>query len=401
MESMEHCSNENKNYSSLSVRGDGACLFYSLSYFLFNKSIEHAYDLRIQCCDYIINNSHIFSSFIDSLSINDYVTRLRNPRHYGDHIEIFCISSLYKINIWIYERDHNDPSLIKIRSKVTSPLASTHSFSVKLLFLEDALHYEPLVEDIEEIIPVQENVAEINCEPLVEDLEEIISGPSPVSCSATENPTEIVPAPVINFAFSILSLMALLPYDENKIREHSLVLMNEICKFCGALYFSSEKLTVKPAFHKCCMEGKYFFRFIVCENCGVMYPQTRVIDLYGLCQNCYREMSNVLDTGIDNDILKSILFSREIIPTVQRIKTLLFNEDGSNSKNFREYIRQFNSVLAFASFGASIKAGGVAGRGPYSFKSSGNYIYIIYPLIYRVPKMRIKNSHSFILLIPT
>jgi len=44
---------------------------------------------------------------------------------------------------------------------------------VKLSFLEDSLHYEPLVKDVEEIIPLQESVTKINCEPLVEDVEEI------------------------------------------------------------------------------------------------------------------------------------------------------------------------------------------------------------------------------------
>ena len=42
-----------------------------------------------------------------------------------------------------------------------------------------------------------------------------------------------------------------------------------------------------------------------------------------------------------------------------------------HSINFREHIRQFNSSLAFASFGASIEAGCVRGRGPYNFRVQG------------------------------
>jgi len=113
--------------------------------------------------------------------------------------------------------------------------------------------------------------------------------------------------------------MALLPYDENKIQEHSLGLMSEICESCRALYFSSEK-----SFHNCCMEGKYLlFRFIICKNCEIMYPQTKVIDMFGLCQNCAKKMPKLFLTDKDKDFFKLRSLSRKIIPSVQRIKTLL------------------------------------------------------------------------------
>lgn len=44
------------------------------------------------------------------------------------------------------------------------------------------------------------------------------------------------------------------------------------------------------------------------------------------------------------------------------------------SRHFRENIRQFNSALAFASFGASVSTGNVqtaSGYGPYCFKVQG------------------------------
>ena len=142
-----HCPKENQIYPSIPVSGAGSCLFQSFTYFLFNKDISYdlAQNLRMECCYYIINNSQIFLSFIDSLSVEDYVNNLRNPRTSGDHIEIFCISNLYRINVWIYERNVNNRSLIKIRSKITSPLARNCDVPVKLLFFEDALHYEPLI----------------------------------------------------------------------------------------------------------------------------------------------------------------------------------------------------------------------------------------------------------------
>ena len=132
---------------------------------------------------------------------------------------------------------------------------------------------------------------------------------------ARENATEIVttgrPTSRTGFDFTVLSFMALLLYDENKIQEHSLGLMSEICEFCRALYFSSEK-----SFHKCCMEGKYLFRFIICKNCEIMYPQTQAIDMFGLCQNCSKKMPRLFLTGKDKDFFKLRSLSREIIPSV-------------------------------------------------------------------------------------
>jgi len=70
-----HCPEENQIYSSIPVPGAGSCLFHSCTYFSFNKDISYdlAQNLRMESCDYIINNSKIFSSFIDSPSVEDYV----------------------------------------------------------------------------------------------------------------------------------------------------------------------------------------------------------------------------------------------------------------------------------------------------------------------------------------
>jgi hypothetical protein len=47
----------------------------------------------------------------------------------------------------------------------------------------------------------------------------------------------------------------------------------------------------------------------------------------------------------------------------------LFTKNDAPSKNFREHIRQFNSAMAFASFGA--QAASPPGRGPYTFRLHG------------------------------
>ena len=49
----------------------------------------------------------------------------------------------------------------------------------------------------------------------------------------------------------------------------------------------------------------------------------------------------------------------------------MLNECGSQSTNFRQNVRSFNSSLAFASFGASVKADSLPGNGPYCFKVQG------------------------------
>ena len=50
------------------------------------------------------------------------------------------------------------------------------------------------------------------------------------------------------------------------------------------------------------------------------------------------------------------------------LKNLLINND-IKSKNFKEYIRQYNSAMAFASFGAKLDL--PTGRGPYTFRMHG------------------------------
>lgn len=55
-------------------------------------------------------------------------------------------------------------------------------------------------------------------------------------------------------------------YVENNLKRS----MDNVCTHCHALYFSSETVH-RGVFHKCCMDGKYLFRYtrIICENCGI------------------------------------------------------------------------------------------------------------------------------------
>jgi len=109
------------------------------------------------------------------------------------------------------------------------------------------------------------------------------------------------------------------PYNESQIERHYLGNMMLQCSVCDALYFKSEQ-TSQKVFTKCCMKGKYIFDFN--------------FDVPALLQQ-------------------------------------LVNNTHVDSREFRANIRQYNSSLAFASFSASVSAGSVPGRGPYSFRVQG------------------------------
>ena len=87
--------------------------------------------------------------------------------------------------------------------------------------------------------------------------------------------------------------------------------MNNVCEYCNALRFTNESLN-------CCHNGK------------VSLP--------------------------------------ELSPYPEELKDLLIN-NSVQAKNFRDYIRQYNSAFAFASLGANIDK--ITTRGPYCFRIHG------------------------------
>ena len=58
----------------------------------------------------------------------------------------------------------------------------------------------------------------------------------------------------------------------------------------------------------------------------------------------------------------------ELSPYLEELKDLLIS-DSVQAKNFRDYIRQYNSAFAFASLGANIDK--IKTRGPYCFHIHG------------------------------
>jgi len=78
-----------------------------IRYRIYSMNIIHeAYNLRMQCCNFISTNGDYFIDFIESSSISDYVNNLRKSATYGDNIEIFCLAQLYSVNIWVYEEEN-------------------------------------------------------------------------------------------------------------------------------------------------------------------------------------------------------------------------------------------------------------------------------------------------------
>ena len=111
---------------------------------------------------------------------------------------------------------------------------------------------------------------------------------------------------------------ALQKYVEKNIAQHYLGEMNNECLICKALYFKCE-MTTKKVFTKCCSAGA---------------------------------------TTLNFDF------------TVPELVQNLLTMKHQYSKHFRENIRQYNSALSFASFGAQTVQQG-HGRGPYCFKIQG------------------------------
>jgi len=84
----------------------------------------------------------------------------------------------------------NNGSLIKIRSKITS-LARNCEVPVKLLFFEDALHYEPLIENIIEEFLGPANLDNSSTE-IIGNIDKSSTGIIDNNYSARKNATETV-----------------------------------------------------------------------------------------------------------------------------------------------------------------------------------------------------------------
>ena len=113
--------------------------------------------------------------------------------------------------------------------------------------------------------------------------------------------------------------------DEQSIVEYYLGSLNAECQFCKSLNFTKERPT-DGKFNSCCHKGK-----VKLPEPGSEYPET--------------------------------------------IRDLLTNPSNPQHSHFMEYIRNYCSAVAFASFGAAFAAN-VNGRGPYCFRAQGQIYHL-------------------------
>jgi OTU domain-containing protein 5 len=83
---------------------DGNCLFRAVAFQLYGN--EEMYDfLRGKCMDYVFACKDYFKDFIDANidgTIDNYCTRKKHDKVWGDDIEIEALSEIYGRPIEIY-----------------------------------------------------------------------------------------------------------------------------------------------------------------------------------------------------------------------------------------------------------------------------------------------------------
>jgi OTU domain-containing protein 3 len=97
---------ETLGYFIREVRGDGNCLFRSVSEQM--EGNEHNYQhYRDLCIDYIKNNKDTFAPFIeDDEPIDKYIERMSEDKEWGGNLEIYALSMALEANFYIYIFEH-------------------------------------------------------------------------------------------------------------------------------------------------------------------------------------------------------------------------------------------------------------------------------------------------------
>jgi hypothetical protein len=276
------------------------------------------------------------------------------------------------VDVWVYEPE-TVLDLIKIWAKIKCNVPNCPV--LKLLYFVGRKHYEPL---FERYISNEERLNSSNI--LNDSFSQtetnsscVINNPSSehsysrTSNSSLDNNSQNEHLSGQTSNTFVKTRIGCANYREGNIEENNLGSMDGLCSYCGALFFQSEVVQKDNTFHKCCMSGKYLFRFFICENCEALDFENDSINTHGFCHTCFDPVTMTDDSENEN----ASSHFRDIIPAYDRITDLMTNKYGSQSINFRQNIRSFNSALAFASFGASMEAGCVPGRGPYCFRVQG------------------------------
>ncbi|OWR43712.1 VP80 protein [Danaus plexippus plexippus] len=96
----------------VSIRGDGNCLFRSVSYSLYGTQERHR-EIRIRVVERVVNNWQRYKDFIIGdrsygLSIrdpSDYRSLMSRDGEYAGHVELHCVSELHPDFTFSVHRD--------------------------------------------------------------------------------------------------------------------------------------------------------------------------------------------------------------------------------------------------------------------------------------------------------
>lgn len=137
--SKEYFSSFQKDMNSIGLRikevnGDGNCLFRSISD-QFEGNENNHFHYRNLTCDYIQSNREFIQFFIeDDITIDDYISRMRQNSIWGGHIELYCLSIGLIINFYVFM--HNRPVYV----------IKNHDNPHRNIFLSyhDGMHYNSI-----------------------------------------------------------------------------------------------------------------------------------------------------------------------------------------------------------------------------------------------------------------
>ena len=97
---------ESLGYFIREVRGDGNCLFRSVSEQMEGNENNYK-EYREKCINYMKENKDTFSPFIeDDEPFDKYVERMSEDKEWGGNLEIFALSKVLEANFYIYIYDH-------------------------------------------------------------------------------------------------------------------------------------------------------------------------------------------------------------------------------------------------------------------------------------------------------
>lgn len=96
----------------VSIRGDGNCLFRSVSYCIFGTQERHR-EIRLRVVDRVVDNWHRYKDFIIGdrsyglhiHNASDYRSLMSRDGEYAGHVELHCVSELYTEYTFMVHRD--------------------------------------------------------------------------------------------------------------------------------------------------------------------------------------------------------------------------------------------------------------------------------------------------------